>query len=106
MIRVSVIYEKKGKSTFNYDYYVKTHMPLAGKHLHPVKMEVDKVSGAPDGSPPSIHCVGYLYFANIDAFRKALATGAGPVMADISNYYSGGQPTVLVSEVVDIPVKA
>ncbi len=104
MIRVSIIYNKTDSSTFDYDYYKNTHMPLAGKHLHPVRMEVDKVVGTPDGSPSTIHCVGYLYFNSQKDLQQAMTTGAGPVMADIPNYYTGGgAPTFLISEVEEVP---
>ncbi|MFQ5873543.1 MAG: EthD family reductase [Dehalococcoidia bacterium] len=103
MIRVSVIYNKTDSSTFDYDYYVNTHMPLAGKHLHPLRMEVDKIVGTPDGSPSPIHCVCYFYFNRVEDFQQAMTTGAAPIMADIPNYYKGGAPTILISEVQEIP---
>ena len=101
MIRVSVIYNKTGSSTFDQDYYVKTHMPMASQNLHPAKMEVDEIQEIPGLPPPTIHCVGYLYFNSMADFEKGVA-GIGPVMADIPNYYSGGEPTILVSQVVEV----
>ncbi|MCH9036902.1 MAG: EthD family reductase [Chloroflexi bacterium] len=99
MIRVSIIYNKVGDSTFDYDYYVSSHMPLAKEKLNPVKAEVDKIVGTPDQSPSPIHCVGYLYFNSMDDMQKAMAAGAEPVMADIPNYYSGGAPVIIISEI-------
>jgi uncharacterized protein (TIGR02118 family) len=100
MVRVSVIYNVTEGSTFDYDYYVNTHMPMAGREFKAARWEVDKIVGTPDGSPSPIHCVGYLYFDSMDDLQKAMVEpAAGKVMGDIPNYYSGA-PTVLISEVV------
>ena len=100
MIRVAVIYNKADNSNFDYDYYVKTHMPLAANQFQPTKWEVDNVLKTGDGSVSPIHCVGYLYFNSLEHLETAMTDEAvGRVMADIPNYYSGGTPVILISEV-------
>jgi uncharacterized protein (TIGR02118 family) len=73
---------------------------MAEREFKPVRWEVDKIVGTPDGSPSPIHCIGYLYFNSMDDLQKAMAAGAETVMADIPNYYGGGTPVVLISEIV------
>ena len=101
MIRVAVIYNKTDDTTFDYDYYVDSHMPMAQREFSAKKWEVDKILETADGSPSPIHCIGYLYFDSPDQLKTAMTEeAAGKVMGDVPNYYTGGSPVVLVSEVV------
>ena len=100
MIRVSIIYNKVEDSTFDYDYYVSSHMPMAGREFNAARWEVDNIVATPDGNPSPIHCVGHLYFNSMEDLQKAMVEpSVGKVMGDIPNYYSGGPPVVLISEI-------
>jgi len=103
-IREAIIYEKKDSSTFDHEYYKNSHMANIVKNLSPVRVEIDDVIGTPDGSPAPIHCVGYLYYQSMDDLQNDSETPAGKEgMADIPNYYSGGDPLDVISKLVKVP---
>ncbi len=105
MIRVSIIYNRTDSTTFDYDYYVKTHMTMVGRLSSPVKIEVDKIGPMPDGSPAPIHCLGHIYYKSMEAMENSSTPeGTEELMGDIPNYYKGGQPTILVSEIEEVPI--
>lgn len=97
---LQVIYPIGDGTTFDYDYYASTHMELVGQHMgaHIEKAVVTKgLAGGPD-TPPSIHAIATIVFADQDAMNSAMGA-AGPVMADIPNF-TNVQPTILVGEVI------
>ena len=84
MIRMAIIYNKTEDSTFDLDYYIKSHMPMAAAEFGAFKWDVDNVVSGADGSDSPIHCIGYLYFESeekrlagmngIPPFPRSLAT--------------------------------
>lgn len=105
MIRIAIIYNRTESTTFDFDYYVKTHMTMVGRLTNPVKVEADKIAPMPDGSPAPVHCLGYIYYNSLEEMEKSSGTDAmEELMADIPNYYKGGQPIILTSEIEEIPV--
>ena len=96
MIRFSVLYPSGEGSTFDKDYYVSTHVPLAVKNwgLEPSAASIDiGING------PYVAAVHFL-FADNDAMGAALGSpGTGEVMADMANY-TNIQPVIQTSEIV------
>lgn len=98
MIRMAIIYNKTEGSSFDFDYYVDSHMPMAAAEFGAFKWDVDKIMG--DDSP--IHCIGYLYFESEEKRSQGMTEAAtARVIGDVPNYYSPGMPTAVISEVVD-----
>ena len=105
MIRVTIIYNRTESTTFDYDYYVKTHMTMVARLTNPIRVEVDKIGPMHDGSPAPVHCLGYIYYNSLEEMEKSSGTDATKeLMADIPNYFQGGQPIILTSEIEDVPV--
>ena len=103
MIRVSVYYPNESGKTFDLDYYMKTHMPLAQRLLGPrglLSFEVDKGLSAPDpNEPPPYVAVGHLKFSSVEEVHKAFTEVAGELMKDIPNY-TDIEPQFQISEVL------
>jgi len=66
-----------------------------GAHIDQT-MIVEGLAGGPD-TPAGFHVIATMAFADQAAMDSALGA-AGPVLADIPNFYSG-QPQVLIGEV-------
>ena len=93
MIKLSVMYPKGEGTTFDLDYYMKTHMPMAERDLGPVRWNVDSGIDGP------YMAVGNLYFESMEAFQTGMANNAG-TMADIPNF-TNAEPVAQISEVVE-----
>jgi uncharacterized protein (TIGR02118 family) len=96
VIRVLVLYPRSEGSTFDGDYYVKTHMPLvAAKWPSVTGWQADL--GGPD---QTYHCVGHIHFDSAEALGEAMGSpSTGEVMADVANF-TNVQPQLFVGEVV------
>ena len=96
MIRFSVMYPSGEGSTFDKDYYVSKHVPLAVKTwgLDPASAQIDLgVNG------PYVAAVHFT-FSSPEALQTALgAPGTADVMADVANYTSIA-PVIQTSEIV------
>jgi uncharacterized protein (TIGR02118 family) len=95
MIRVLVLYPKGEGTTFDWDYYVNTHMPLVRKSLEGalVRDEVDKP--VPDAAH---HGAVHMFFESVDSFGAAMGASGAEVMADVPNY-TNVAPALYISEV-------
>lgn len=84
MINMLVLYPRTEGNTFDADYWVNTHMPLAagawGSHLAKWEAHV----GA-EGQP--FFAMANFYFADEAAMQAAMGSaGTAGVMADVANY--------------------
>lgn len=100
MITVSVCYPKNATSRFDFDYYLKRHIPLvvsrwAGMGL--AKAELLKGSAALDGGGPGFELIGLLSFDSIESMRSALEVHGNEIIADIPNF-TNVQPLIQVNE--------
>ncbi|HEX4017830.1 MAG TPA: EthD family reductase [Frankiaceae bacterium] len=96
MIRFSVMYPSAEGSTFDKDYYVSKHVPLAVKTwgLDSSAAQIDMGLNGPYVA--AVHFV----FEDNDAMGAALASpGTGDVMADVANY-TNIEPVTQTSEIV------
>ncbi|WP_164157670.1 EthD family reductase [Sandarakinorhabdus rubra] len=92
MAKLVVTYPAQPGATFDRDYYVKVHLPLAQKHFGPAGMTGSEALFplAPDAA---FVCVGILHFRDPAAIGAAMAApGAGEVMADVAKF-TNIQPT-------------
>lgn len=99
-ISMQVIYPTAGGTRFDFDYYGQKHLPMVeaviGRFLQG-KLVTRGLASGPD-SPPAIHAIATMIFADQAAFDAAMAV-AGPVMADIANF-TDVTPEVLIGEVI------
>ena|SRR5215207_9009237 len=94
MVKITVLYPSTGDSTFDVDYYRTRHAEIVNRVLKPERFEIDR---GQEGQP--FHAVGHLYFSSPEEMQKAMSNpDAGEAMADIPNFYTGGQPTLQISE--------
>ncbi len=98
-ISLQVLYPTDGSTTFDHDYYAATHMPLVDEHMgsHIDNVLIVKGLAGGPGVPAGFHTIATMTFADQTALDSALGA-AGPVLADISNFFSG-QPQMLIGEV-------
>ena len=96
------------KNGFRFDeaYYKRTHLPLVGSVMGPhglKRMEMLKVTGAPDGSKAPYQIIFSAYFETAGGVERALADPRiGEVMGDIVKFHDGA-PEVMLGDVVDLP---
>jgi len=99
-VSLQVIYPITADTSFDYDYYLSTHMSVVGQHMGPhiERTIVTKgLAGGPD-TPPGHYAIATILFSDQGAFDAAMAA-SGPVMADIPNF-TNSQPQILIGEVV------
>ena len=101
MLRVSVLYPKQAGGKFDFDYYLKTHIPLAQKLCGAAlkRVEVYKGVGGAGGAPETYVCSASLFFDSAQAFEKAFGPVSGQVLADVPNY-TNLQPIVQLEDQV------
>jgi uncharacterized protein (TIGR02118 family) len=101
MITVSVMYPATEGSKFDMDYYLKTHVPLAGARWGSFGLRDAKVlrgTGAPGGAAPSYSVIALLTFESAADFQRAVAAHGKEVMGDIPNF-TNVQPVVQINEI-------
>ncbi len=101
MIKVSVLYPAGAATTFDMDYYLKSHIPMVRQKLGAacigVAVEQGLGGGAP-GSAPTYIAMGHLLFNSVADFQAAFAPHAAEIMGDVPNY-TNAQPVIQVSDV-------
>jgi uncharacterized protein (TIGR02118 family) len=94
MIRFSVFYPTTEGATFDHDYDVNKHVPLAQETWGVSGAEIDKGLNGPYVA--AVHFT----FDSQEALGAALGSeGTGAVMADVANYTTI-QPVIQTSEIV------
>jgi uncharacterized protein (TIGR02118 family) len=94
VIRLSVFYPETEGATFDHDYYLNSHVPLAVKTWGLNGADIDKgVNG------PYVAAVHFT-FESLDAMNAAMGSpDTGAIMADGANYTTI-QPVLQTSEIV------
>ena len=94
MIKLSVSYPSGDGTTFDHDYYAKTHVPMCNSTFSPTKTEIDKGIDGPNVA--GVH----FYFDSMEKLQGAMGSPKmGDIMADIANY-TNIAPVIQISEVV------
>jgi uncharacterized protein (TIGR02118 family) len=102
MIKVSVLYPSVEGTTFDYDYYVRKHIPMVAELLSGklISLSVDRgIAGADPGAAPPFVAMAHLVFNSVDDFQAAYAPHAEQIGGDAANY-TDTKATVQISEVV------
>ena len=103
MVKISVLYPNQPGSRFDFDYYVKTHMPMAAELLNESGtlrgLSVERgLSGGQPGSAPPYWASCHFLFDSLEAFLAAFAPHAPALQGDIPNY-TDVAPVIQVGEV-------
>jgi uncharacterized protein (TIGR02118 family) len=101
MIKVTILYPNKEGGKFDFDYYLKRHMPVSierhGPALRGVTVERG-LSGVTPGSPPAYAAICHLFFDSVEAFVQAFMPHAAELQGDIPNY-TNIEPVIQFSQV-------
>lgn len=101
MIKVTIFYPSREGGTFDFDYYLKRHMPMSierhGAALRGVTVERG-LSGVAPGSSPAHVAICHLFFDSMEAFLQAFLPHADVLQGDIPNY-TNIEPVIQFSEV-------
>ncbi len=99
-LSLQVAYPTTDGTTFDFDYYMNTHMPLVGEHMGATMasaMVAKGLGGPAPGAPSPFYAIATMTFEDQAAMDAAMAK-AGPVIADIPNF-TDTQPMIMVGEV-------
>ena len=98
MQRVTVLYPNKEGAKFNFDYYMKKHVPwvagLVGKSI-----EVRRGISSASGSSAPFVCMATIQVDAITEFQAVFAKHGAEIMADIPNY-TNIEPFVQFDEIL------
>ena len=101
MIKVTILYPDKEGGTFDFDYYLKRHMPMSIERHGPALrgVTVDRgLSGVTPGSKPTHVAICHLFFDSVDAFVHAFMPHAEVLQGDIPKF-TNIAPVIQFSEV-------
>ncbi|OWY38091.1 ethyl tert-butyl ether degradation protein EthD [Xenophilus sp. AP218F] len=91
MFVVTIVYPYQAGASFDFDYYLQRHIPLArrllGSALKGVQVERGLAGLEPDSAAAAL-AVCQLRFESLAAFRQAFAPAAEAIRADIPRYSS------------------
>jgi uncharacterized protein (TIGR02118 family) len=101
MVQLNILYPKTADAYFEWDYYLKTHMPLSVK-LHGAALKgltiVKGIEGL-EATPVAFVAITTMLFDSVDAFLQAFMPHAETLQGDMKNY-TNIQPVIQFSEVV------
>ena len=91
MVKISIFYPYTPGSTFDMDYYLRTHMPMSLDRLrtHPgfIALSVERGVETPQsGMPPGYVAMCHYTFTSAEDFVAAFMPHAAVLQADIKNY--------------------
>jgi uncharacterized protein (TIGR02118 family) len=91
MVKISIFYPHIPDSTFDMEYYLRTHMPMSLERLrmHPgfIALSVERGVAAPQsGAPPTYVAICHYTFTTAEAFVAAFMPHAAVLQADMKNY--------------------
>jgi len=91
MVKISIFYPYTPDSTFDMEYYLRTHMPMSlarlGTHPGFIALSVERGVEAPQSGAPPVYVVMCHYtFTTAEDFVAAFMPHAAVLQADIANY--------------------
>jgi uncharacterized protein (TIGR02118 family) len=89
MIKVTILYPNTPGARFDFDYYVKTHMPMSirllGPRIRGVSVERG-IEAAEPGVPPAFVALCHFTCDSRQAFEAAFLPQAAVLQGDMPNY--------------------
>jgi len=95
----TVTYPNQSGRKFDFDYYMKKHIPMVADLLH-TTIEVSKGVATPTGAPAPVVCTARIHINSLEEFSAAMAKHGPQIMGDIPNYTSI-QPVLQIDEVLN-----
>jgi uncharacterized protein (TIGR02118 family) len=91
MVKISIFYRHTPDSTFDMEYYLRTHMPMSlgrlGTHPGFIALSVERGVETPQsGASPAYVAMCHYTFATAEDFVAAFMPHAAVLQADIANY--------------------
>ncbi|WP_026310820.1 EthD family reductase [Parafrankia elaeagni] len=80
MIRLSVLYPRSEGATFDHEYYVTNHIPMACRMWGLTEVEVDRGIRGP------YVAAAHFRFASMEDLKKAMSSDASEISSDLVNY--------------------
>ncbi len=101
MVQLSILYPKKDDETFDWDYYLNTHMPMSIRLQGEALKEVTITKGVDviEGVPVVFVAITNMLFETVNSFIEAFTPHAEILQGDMKNY-TNIQPVIQFSEVV------
>lgn len=102
MVVVSVMYPSGADTTFDLDYYLKTHIPMVQSRWREFglsNVQVLKGTAAGDGGQPAYQAIALLSFGSLGNYQTAAKAHGKEIRADIPKF-TNTQPLVQISDVL------
>jgi uncharacterized protein (TIGR02118 family) len=98
MQRVTVIYPNKPDAKFDFDYYMRKHVPWVGK-LVGKSIEVRRGISSATGSAAPFVCLATIHVDSVAEFQAMFAQHGAEILADVRNY-TNIEPMVQFDEIL------
>ncbi len=101
MIKVSILYPNKPGSRFDFDYYLKKHMPMSLELLGPAikRVSIERgIEGTQPGSHPAFVALCHFVCESREAFEAAFLPNAAVLLGDMPRY-TDIEPVIQMSEI-------
>ena len=85
MQHVIVMYPNQSGARFDFDYYMKKHIPMVENLLH-TNIAVSKGIATLSGAPIAFVCTARIRINSVEEFSAAFAKHGAQIMGDIPNY--------------------
>ncbi len=101
MIKVSILYPNRPEARFDFDYYLKRHMPMSlellGTAIKRVSIERG-IEGGERGSRPAFVALCHFVCESREAFEAAFLPNAAVLQGDMPRY-TDIEPVIQMSEI-------
>jgi uncharacterized protein (TIGR02118 family) len=98
---ITVLYPAKDNEGFDFQFYLKRHVPLIenilGNSLH--RLEVRRGQSTPDGTPPLYTAIISIWIADWTAYEKAMASRAQELIDEVP-LFTRVMPVIQTDEVL------
>jgi len=94
----SVIYPNKEGAKFDFDYYMRKHIPMVAGLLD-TKIDVQKGISSPMGASVAFVCSARIWIDSVEQFQAMMQQHGATILADIPNY-TDIQPIIQIDEVL------
>jgi uncharacterized protein (TIGR02118 family) len=95
---LTVLYPNKDGAKFDFDYYMKKHIPMVSRLLNS-KIDVSKGMPLSNGSSSPFLCIGRIWIPSLPEFDIAMEKHGAEITQDIHNY-TNVEPVLLMEETV------
>ncbi len=95
---VTVLYPNKEDGRFDFDYYMKKHIPMVSG-LFGKSIDVQKGVSSLMGSSAAFVCSARIWIDSLEHFQTVMEQHGRRILADISNY-TNIEPIIQIDEVL------